>query len=169
MEKKVVTIKGKNYFIGEDGIVFEENGKETKDIKCVQNHYHLQSYPLHRIVYQLFKGEIPKGYCCHHINTCAIDNRISNLILIPKNEHRKLHADISRHRQFKKHLIDSAQPHYYKPYNEKNCLHYGSSNQTFSIAKFEKHWSNRKKELRIDELSEKQLKQLLHPASIHAV
>jgi len=38
--------------------------------------------------------EIPKGYEIHHINKNAQDNRIENLQLLNKTEHRQLHFKI---------------------------------------------------------------------------
>lgn len=173
MEMKKFITRDKNYLIGENGVVFEQDGKETKDIYENNNHYFLKGYPVHRIVYQLFKGDIPTGFVCHHINTVPKDNRPSNLILIATEEHGKLHGDINRHPQFKQHLIDSSQPYIYQyistPTKRKkkkvatkvSNLQYGCSNGSFSIAKFEKRWPQRRRELRLDELSDRQLKKLL--------
>lgn len=97
MEKKLLKTSDKNYLIGENGVVFDEDGKETSDLFERDNHYFLKGIAVHRIVYQLFKGDIPLGYSCHHINTCPQDNRASNLILIPNGDHSKLHGDIIQH------------------------------------------------------------------------
>ena len=51
----------------------------------------------HRVVMEKALGHpIPKGYDVHHINKDTEDNRIENLLLLPKGEHRKLHAEIDR-------------------------------------------------------------------------
>ena len=97
MEKILFKTSNKNYWVYENGVIFDEDGTETKDIYESSNHYFLKGYAVHRIVYQLFKGDIPLGFTCHHINTCPKDNRASNLILIPNEDHAKLHGDINRH------------------------------------------------------------------------
>lgn len=96
MKKILFKTSNKNYWVYENGVIFDEDGTETKDIYENNNHYFLKGYAVHRIVYQLFKGDIPLGFTCHHINTCPKDNRASNLILILNEDHAKLHGDINR-------------------------------------------------------------------------
>lgn len=122
MKKKVYGVKNKNYLISQDGIIFQEDGTITEDVQVINNHYYLVNKPVHRIVYQLFKGKIPKGFCVHHINTCPRDNRISNLILMTNSEHSKLHGDIENHPQFKQQLKSKAIVSYYGKYNAKGYL-----------------------------------------------
>lgn len=122
METRLLKTSDKNYLIGENGIVFDEDGQETKDIVEKNKYYFIKSQPVHRLVYQLFKGPIPPGYSCHHINICSRDNRISNLILIPNEEHIKLHSHLNKNKDFKQRLINSAQPHFYQFYCVKNGL-----------------------------------------------
>lgn len=47
---------------------------------------------LHIAVWIEAFGEIPEGYCIHHINHNKLDNAIENLMLMTKSEHHKLHA-----------------------------------------------------------------------------
>jgi len=42
---------------------------------------------LHRIVWELHYGKLPQGYIVHHLNGDKSDNRIENLIGIPKAKH----------------------------------------------------------------------------------
>lgn len=46
---------------------------------------------IHRVVYETFKGEIPKGYQINHINGIKTDNRIENLEVCTRSENR-IHA-----------------------------------------------------------------------------
>jgi len=47
---------------------------------------------LHRAVWELNNGEIPKGYDIHHIDFDHVNNQLSNLALLPEKEHCKLHV-----------------------------------------------------------------------------
>jgi hypothetical protein len=52
---------------------------------------------LHRVIWEHYKGEIPKGYDIHHKNGETTDNRIENLSLIS----RSLHARFTGKQRFK--------------------------------------------------------------------
>jgi len=41
----------------------------------------------HRFVYEHFKGIIPKGHIIHHLNGLKGDNRIGNLVAMPRADH----------------------------------------------------------------------------------
>lgn len=46
---------------------------------------------MHRAVYTYYYGEIPEGYEIHHVNENKADNDISNLAMLTKSEHSKIH------------------------------------------------------------------------------
>lgn len=50
-----------------------------------------RSCRMHRLVYETFVGEIPKGFYIHHINGDKQDNRVENLMLVNPKEHSKEH------------------------------------------------------------------------------
>lgn len=52
-----------------------------------------KSTRIHRLVYETFVGEIPKGkkYHIHHINGNKQDNRLENLIYLSSSEHQQKH------------------------------------------------------------------------------
>jgi hypothetical protein len=53
--------------------------------------------PEHRYVMAKHLGfEIPKGYAVHHKDRNKLNNAISNLELLTKNEHSSLHGKLSR-------------------------------------------------------------------------
>ena len=49
------------------------------------------SLSLHRAIYSYYHGEIPEDYEIHHIDENKDNNDISNLQLLTKSEHRRLH------------------------------------------------------------------------------
>ena len=48
-------------------------------------------YAVHRMVYELFVGQIPKGYVIHHIDLNKKNNNLDNLFLCTISEHMILH------------------------------------------------------------------------------
>ena len=66
------------------------NGIEFyKKDKYYANHTHDR---LHRYIWEYTNGEIPNNYDIHHKDFNQFNNDISNLQLILKSEHNKLHA-----------------------------------------------------------------------------
>ena len=58
---------------------------------------------MHRFVWQYFSGEIPEGYDVHHRDLNQYNNDISNLELVTKEEHKKIHMSIKKEKApFKK-------------------------------------------------------------------
>lgn len=49
---------------------------------------------MHRYVWEFYNGKIPKGYEIHHIDFDRSNNDISNLKLVSRSEHRKIHAEL---------------------------------------------------------------------------
>jgi len=43
----------------------------------------------HRVVWAIVHGKLPEGMVVHHINGIRSDNRIENLIALPKHQHNK--------------------------------------------------------------------------------
>ena len=41
----------------------------------------------HRIVWAEANGPIPEGYVIHHMNGVKHDNRLENLLAVPRNQH----------------------------------------------------------------------------------
>ena len=52
---------------------------------------------LHRLIFEEFYCEIPKGYVFHHKDENKLNNCIMNLSLVSKSEHHKLHNTYEKH------------------------------------------------------------------------
>lgn len=48
---------------------------------------------IHRLVWEEEKGKIPEGMIIHHKNGNKKDNRIENLQLVNRSEHRNIHKN----------------------------------------------------------------------------
>lgn len=48
---------------------------------------------IHRYIWEFYNGEIPEGCEIHHIDSDKSNNSISNLAMLPKKEHAKLHGN----------------------------------------------------------------------------
>ena len=99
------------YEISSDGRVFskgffrpnQKNGEgyimKPKELSVHKNgtgHLHVDvgegKRLVHRLVYEAFIGEIPKGYEIHHIDGNKENNEISNLAPVTRGQHMRLHA-----------------------------------------------------------------------------
>ncbi|WP_374937907.1 HNH endonuclease signature motif containing protein [Bacteroides intestinalis] len=49
---------------------------------------------LHRYIWYLANGEIPAGYCVHHIDGDYNNNTLDNLTIMLADEHEKLHTEL---------------------------------------------------------------------------
>lgn len=47
-------------------------------------------YPEHRFIWEQANGKIPKGYIVHHLNGIKDDNRLENLMILPRKHHSPL-------------------------------------------------------------------------------
>ena len=68
---------------------------------------------MHRYVWEYYNGPIPKNHEIHHIDFDRSNNDISNLQLMTKSEHRKIHADLltDEQREWKRNnLNEKARP-----------------------------------------------------------
>lgn len=82
-----------------------KNGKYYRCAKLKKN--------MHRYVWEYYNGEIPEGFDVHHIDFDRSNNDISNLQLLSKDEHRKLHSEAltDKQRRWRRdNLNDVARP-----------------------------------------------------------
>lgn len=55
---------------------------------------------LFTLIWKLFNGPIPKGYCVHHIDHNKLNDRLDNLQLMTVCEHFKHHTEIIFHKGY---------------------------------------------------------------------
>lgn len=93
----------------ENGIVEEEFQGQIYKIWINSSNKSMRSYfrcfkrkegvdYLHRKKWESVNGEIPHGYDIHHIDGNTLNNEISNLELISKEDHKKAHIESIRKR-----------------------------------------------------------------------
>lgn len=87
------------YFLNED-LWFNENGDTNANLSFYNGDYLRIKEPgfcglyVHRVMYELFIGEIPDGYCINHIDGNKINNAIDNLECITIRENNVHCMDI---------------------------------------------------------------------------
>jgi predicted nucleic acid-binding Zn ribbon protein len=79
-----------------NGYTFAEKenarGEKTSYFRSTAKIYNGKRIELHRYVWIINYGEIPKGYVVHHIDNDKRNNDISNLALMSFSEHSKYHS-----------------------------------------------------------------------------
>lgn len=90
LEHKSIECDGKRFYITSNGRFFNE----TQELKpsTIRNGYKTicigKTRLAHRVVWEVFNGEIPKGMEIDHINTIRGDNRLSNLRIVSSKENK---------------------------------------------------------------------------------
>jgi len=51
-----------------------------------------KGYQVHRLIWEMFNGEIPEGYEIDHVNHIRDDNRLENLRLVSRQDNRRNQA-----------------------------------------------------------------------------
>lgn len=84
-EYKVYSVNDKNLYITVGGRFFNDKGKEVFGSKHPNGYIYLgfghKKFLAHRLVWEVFKGEIPEGMEIDHKNSEKYDNRLCNLRL----------------------------------------------------------------------------------------
>jgi hypothetical protein len=74
-----------------EGKLYNSRGKSVghQDGKYIKHKINGRRQFIHRVIYELHHGPVPAGYDVDHINYNTLDNRIENLQLLTKEEHRQ--------------------------------------------------------------------------------
>lgn len=91
MARASLVYDGQTYYIQSTGRYFQNGNRKASERL------------LHRYIWTKHRGEIPEGYDIHHKNENWEDNSLSNLCIMPKGDHLRLHLS--------KRLKN---PHYYR-------------------------------------------------------
>ena len=89
--KEFMSENGRTYYVTTEGEFFSE----TKHLKksSVNGYEYVsidgKSKIAHRLIWQVFNGEIPEGMEIDHINTDRLDNRLDNLRLVTPSENKR--------------------------------------------------------------------------------
>lgn len=100
-----------NRWFTKEGLVYRYDEKKDKLILCKQHKDykgymraavnrgdHIESFKVHRAVYETFVGEIPEGYTIDHINTIKDDNRLENLRCVTMAENNRNEITVAKRR-----------------------------------------------------------------------
>lgn len=69
---------------------FAKDSRGHLSVHLTNNGYS-DDFQVHRLVYQAFVGAIPKGYVIHHDDFCPQNNHYSNLRIMTRADHTRLH------------------------------------------------------------------------------
>lgn len=105
--RKIETNDGKIYFVTSDGRFFNETKEMQGSVSS--NGYQIvkigKSKLAHRVVWESFNGEIPKGMEIDHKNTVRDDNRLENLRLVTSKENKNNPITKERYKESNKNKI----------------------------------------------------------------
>jgi hypothetical protein len=80
--------KAKSYRDPRGYIVLYATDPSTK-----RTHYRME----HIIIWERAHGtQVPKTHCIHHLNGITYDNRVMNLLCIPKTAHMRIHKELRK-------------------------------------------------------------------------
>ena len=86
-------------FVTRDKRVLRREDKHVNSLGYGTLSSNYKSYYIHRLVYEAFIGEIPKGYEVHHRDENKLNNSIKNLYLLTTEEHRKTHKHTFKYKE----------------------------------------------------------------------
>ena len=84
-----------NVYVSKDGVVckYKHDKLECRTVTNQNCYSRVHEGLVHRLVWETFNGEIPKGYEIDHINAVRDDNRLENLQLLTHLDNmRKAHC-----------------------------------------------------------------------------
>lgn len=104
--------KETKYFVSSDGEIFSERSnailKPLKRKVGIKSYYYIdiegRHINVHRMVYEVWKGDIPSGMVVRHLNDVSSDNRIENLKLGTQKDNIKDCID-NEHRIGTSHIL----------------------------------------------------------------
>lgn len=86
------------YKVGDTGVIISKRGfilskftKKTSDYLYVSIMVDgkVKQKSVHSVVWEVFKGKVPRGFTIDHINGDRFDNRLSNLRLLPRGDNAR--------------------------------------------------------------------------------
>lgn len=87
--------------------------------KAARTEHLVGNHSIHRTIWTYYYGEIPEGYDIHHRDLNPKNNDISNLQLLTKSEHWKLHVELLNLLPFKKFVCLECGKIFYKQTHSK--------------------------------------------------
>lgn len=98
---RIISIGRGHFRLSNEKILKQSESNKGYYIICLHNNYKERKHLVHRIVYESFIGDIPKGMEVNHIDENPKNNKVTNLNLLTHKEN--LNWGTVRIRQSEKH------------------------------------------------------------------
>jgi len=99
VDQNIKQFRDTNYYVSTNGDIYRKNIKYVvklnhkimRDNNYSRRRLHINGhqYTVSRMVYECFKGKIPKGYVIVHSDGCCTNDNITNLLIAKKEDARK--------------------------------------------------------------------------------
>ena len=114
--------------------LFQMDFAEGKKLRVIHGYYYCGEKLFHRMVWEHYKGEIPKDHVIHHKNGDKLNNSLENLECLIRSDHSRLHRLKDRDKLSETMKLNSEKVHAWLKTDK---------GKKFLSEKAKKQWENR--------------------------